>query len=68
MPTASLQRVKTQNNECPGYDTELHLMVRLQSWSFEECVLPLNAIIPRYTLTRSDSTCLDHIYGLNKTV
>ena len=24
-------------NKCPGYDTELHLMVRLQSWSFGEC-------------------------------
>ena len=24
-------------NECPGYDSKLHLMLKLQSCSFEEC-------------------------------
>ena len=44
-PTASLQRSKTPPphiytpNKCPGYDTKLHLMVWLQSWSFGKCVV-----------------------------
>ena len=25
------------DHECPGYHTKLHMMVRLQSWSFGEC-------------------------------
>ena len=29
-------------NECSGYDTKLHLMVRLQSWSFGEYGVPLH--------------------------
>ena len=24
--------------ECPMYDTKMHLVVRLQSWSYRECV------------------------------
>ena len=29
-------------NECPGYDTKLHLMVRLQLWNFGKCGVPLH--------------------------
>ena len=29
---------------CPGYDTKLHLMVRLQFWRFGECGVPLNCL------------------------
>ena len=41
-PNASLQRAKTLplDNECPGYDTRLHLMMRLRLWSFGECGEP----------------------------
>ena len=33
---------KSKSIECPGYDTKLHLMVRLQSCSFEECGVPFH--------------------------
>ena len=30
-------KTSTQRKGCPGCDTKLHLMVRLQSWSYGEC-------------------------------
>ena len=46
MPIASLQRAKNPySNECPGYDTKMHLMVRQQSWSFGEWGVP-GVVIP----------------------
>ena len=44
------------SNKCPGSDTKLHLMVRLQSCSFGELEYFFNAITPRSTLTWSGST------------
>ena len=46
--TASLQRSKipththTHTNDCPGYNTKLHLMVRIQFWNLGECRVPLH--------------------------
>ena len=35
---AFLQRSKnTPNNECPKYDAKLHLMMKVESWSFWKC-------------------------------
>ena len=34
-------RERTQPSKCPGYDTKLHQIVRLQSWKFGECGVPL---------------------------
>ena len=53
MPTASLQNGKTplQLNKYPGYDTKLHLMVRLQSLSFEKYEVSLHC---HYSQVHSD--------------
>ena len=56
------------SNECSGYDTKLHLTVRLQYWSFGECVVPFRAITFRYTLTWVCSTCQGPICRSNRTV
>ena len=40
-----------------GFDTKLHMMMRLQSWRYEEFGGPFIAITPRSTLTLSGSTC-----------
>ena len=45
--------------ECPEYNTKLHLVVRLQSRSFEECKMLLNL---------HGSTCKDPNYESNRTV
>ena len=36
MLIVSPARVK-KKQECPGYDTKLHLLVRLQFWTSGEC-------------------------------
>ena len=50
---------------CLGYDSKLHLMTRLQFWSFVQ--YPFIAITPRPTLTQSGSTCKSPINGSNRT-
>ena len=63
---------------CPGYDTELHLMVRLQFWSTEECwVLPhchyLQAhtdngqiqLLKNYFILFNSTMCTPHPRNLN---
>ena len=44
------------SNESPVYDNKPHLMVRIQSWRFREYSVPLMAIAPKSTTTRSYST------------
>ena len=46
------RRVRLHSNECLQYETKLHLMVSLQSWSFEECGIPLHC-----HYSQSGSTC-----------
>ena len=58
--------VRHPKKRCPGYDTNLHLMVRLQFWSFSEMWRSPIAIIPRLILTLSFSTCYGPIYGLHR--
>ena len=37
-----LKQTNKQKNKCLGYGTKLHLMARLQLWSFGECELSLH--------------------------
>ena len=53
-----------QKKEVFRYDTNLHLIVRFQFWSCVED--PFIAITSRFTLTWSDGTCSDPIYGSNR--
>ena len=41
----------------PGYDTKLHLMVRLQFWGLGSVVYPFIAITPSSTLIQSGNAC-----------
>ena len=47
---------QNRNNECPGYDTKLHLMVRFHFWRYGNVVYPFIAITYWFTLTQSGST------------
>ena len=42
--------VRSHTHECPRYDTKLHLMMRLQFWSFGNVEYLFTAITPRSTL------------------
>ena len=48
-------RLPPLKKKCPGYDTKLHLMVRLLCWSSVK--YPFIPITPRFTWTWSGSTC-----------
>ena len=51
-----------------GYAINLHLGVRLQSWSMGNVEYPFIAMTLRSTPTQNASTCQGAIYGLNRTV
>ena len=50
LPLSSAFELSNQKYDCPGYDTELHPVVRLQFWSSGEFGVVFVAIVPRYTL------------------
>ena len=51
---------------CPMYDTKLHLMMKLHSWSLENVYYLFVTIIFSSTLIRNSSTCSDPIYESNR--
>ena len=50
--------------ESPGNDTKLHLVVRLQFWSYGK--YSIIAITPMFIMTESLSNYHGHIYGSNR--
>ena len=55
-------------NEGPVYDAKLHIIVRLQSKSFEEYGILLNFLYKKSTLIRSGSSSLGPTYNSSRTI